>query len=297
VKHYTSYSSKHQGKQWTVERLLVNVLHYLALHRCGLLIIEEAQEKNLAATQFAREFLTFFLRLLNHSIPVVIIGNPLAFSVLDSFSQDQSRFSEYGDFRIDPTFDFRDEEWRDVWMADLWTASLLDHSDEPIEDLSELIWNYTAGFPRHLARLRRETLSVAIQLGSARVSLEHIQIATASPAMSGASKLISAFVNRNWKELEQYDDIPIAEVKSKWDLLAASAQNPPNSPNDDDQTNTDEGAPEVSSAPVNTKPKRKSNSNSKKAKTAKKPPAARQKFDDQDCRSQAFLDKLNGNVR
>lgn len=218
----TDYFQRHQGKQWTVEKLLVNVLHYLALHRCGLLIIEEAQEKNLATSQFSRDFLTFFLRLLNHGIPVIIIGNPLAFSELDSFSQDVSRFTEYGDFRIDPIFDCRDEEWQEVWIPQLWGASLLDQEDEPIDNLAELIWKFTAGFPRFLARLRRESLQAAIQMGSSRILREHINIAWSSPPMLGVRELIEKFTSRDWKQLNKYKDMPIAQIRSRWENLQPS---------------------------------------------------------------------------
>lgn len=288
----TDYYKRHQGKQWTVERQLVNVLHYLSLHRCGLLIIEEAQQKNLAVSQFASDFLTFFLRLLNHSIPVVIIGNPLAFSVLDSFSQDQSRFSEYGDFRIGPTYDFRDEEWRDAWMSDLWRATLLDEEDELIEHLDELIWTYTAGFPRYVARLRRETLSVAIQMESTKVCRSHIEIAKMSPSMVGAGKLITAFIGRNWRDLEQFMDIPIAETRLRW-LRLASSQPQVIDSSASDATVSVGAIPTAATQeapPKKWKPKR---APSKKAANLNKTSAPSQEFAPDDIRSQEYVDRLN----
>ncbi len=289
----TDYFKRHQGKQWTVERLLVNVLHYLSLHRCGLLIIEEAQQKNLAVSQFARDFLTFFLRLLNHGIPVVIIGNPLAFSELDSFSQDQSRFSEYGDFRIGPAYDFRDEEWRDEWMPNLWRATLLDEEDEPIEDLDELIWTYTAGFPRYVARLRRETLSVAIQMGSTKVCLDHIEIAKMSPPMMGAAKLISAFVNRDWRDLEQFLDIPIAETRLRWSLMAPTQPTDSDSSAADKQTGIDAASVDgLNEAPVK-KPKPQKVPSKRKTPKLSKSVRPSQEFGPDDIRSQEYLKKLN----
>ena len=40
----TDYHSRLSGRSWTIEKLLVEVLHLMALHRCGLFIVEESQE-------------------------------------------------------------------------------------------------------------------------------------------------------------------------------------------------------------------------------------------------------------
>jgi len=286
----TDYYKKHQGKSWTVERLLVNVLHYLALHRCGLLVIEEAQEKNLAGSQFAREFLTFFLRLLNHGIPVAIVGNPLAFSVLDSFSQDQSRFSEYGDFKIGPTYDFRDEEWCDVWIVELWGTSILDQNDEPIKDICELIWTYTAGFPRFVARLRRETLAVAIQMNSTRVCKEHIEIANRSPAMDGSRKLVSAFVKRDWRDLEQFLDIPIAEIRLTWSLMNVPQGTAGDSPVAQTQGNVGVAAT-ADPSKVREENRKLKKRKVEKIAQPKKAVSTLQEFDSEDIRSKQYVDR------
>lgn len=240
----------------------------------------EAQQENLAVSQFARDFLTFFLRLLNHGIPVVIIGNPMA-------------FSEYGDFRIGPAYDFRDEEWRGEWMPDLWMATLLDEEDEPIEDLDELIWTYTAGFPRYVALLRRETLSVAIQMGSTKVCLDHIEIAKMSPPMMGAAKLISAFVNRDWRDLEQFLDIPIAEIRLRWSLMAPTQPTDSDSSAADKQTGIDAASADgLNEAPVK-KPKPKKVPSKRKTPKLSKSVRPSQEFGPDDIRSQEYLKKLN----
>lgn len=288
----TDYFQRHQSKQCTVEKLLVHVLHYLALHRCGLLIIEEVQEKNMATSQFSRDFLTFFLRLLNHGVPVVIIGNPLAFAELDSFSQDVSRFSEYGDFRIDPIFEFQDEEWSEVWIPQLWGASLLDNEDEPIEALAELIWNFTAGFPRYLARLRRETLLAAIQMESSCVKREHIDIAWASPPMKGVRKLIVAFTSRNWRLLEGTKDIPIDQIKSQWEKLTSGVKS--DFPISAVDANVDDVGPTSSDSNVSTfSPNSSKTAKRKKVTNKVKEKGVTQQFGPDDIRSQTYVDSLS----
>lgn len=241
----TDYFTRHNGKQWTVEKLLVNVLHYLALHRCGLLVIEEAQENNLSISKFSRDFLTFFLRLMNHGIPVVIIGNPLAFLELDSFIQDVSRFSEYGDFRINPIFDCKDEEWLEIWIPQLWGVSLLDQGDEAIENLAEIIWSFTAGFPRFLTRLRRESLRAAIQMNSLKLTREHIEVAWNSPPMRGVQEFIETFTSRDVNKLEKFKDLPIDQIRSRWKQVNLSSSSCSSTSNDSLRSEAPKDGPNI----------------------------------------------------
>ena len=287
----SDYFKLHQGKKLTVEKLLVVVLQYLAVHRCGLLIIEEAQEENLTKSHFSRAFLTFFLRLLNHGIPVVIIGNPLAFGELDMFSQNQSRFSEYGDFRIDPVLDFNDEEWQAEWIGYVWSVTLLDEADDEIDDLAELIWNCTGGFPRNLARLRRETINAAIQMGSSRVCKEHIEVAMSAPPMVGTAELVSVFTSRNWRSLEKFRDIPIGYFRSKWDSLNANGLK---TDDEGESEGTGVTAPletEISGKAAAKKTRMKKDV-AKKGNKSKKSAATPPKYDPEDIRSQEYVDSL-----
>lgn len=287
----TNYFEKYEGKKHSVERLLVDVLHFLALHRCGLLIIEEAQERNLSVSQFSREFLTFFLRLLNHGIPVVIIGNPLAFAVLDTFSQDQSRFSEYGDFTIDPVSDPTDEEWIDEWIGVAWHATLLDEPDEHIENLPQLIWDRTAGFPRILARLRRETMNAAIQLGSSRVCMEHIEIAMQTQSMKAAEKLVKAFKERDSNALEKFLDMPIAYFRSKWAKVTAAAdKNSGSEETKSEQKELGAGEPPQDVLPEKQPKAKKAKRNAGKGVKKEQKPDVQ--YDEDDFRNPNFLAKL-----
>jgi hypothetical protein len=222
----TSYSAQYASTRWTIEKKLVVFLHLLAVHRCGLLVIEEAQEKNLASTSFSREFLTFFLRILNWGVPTVLVGNPLAFVKIKCFSQDADRFSEAGWFHMDPVMDPAAPEWTEDWIPNLWSPTLLDERDEPYTPFSDdpldatlagFIWKRTGGIPRLLCRLRREVQSHALRSGAPRVTAAMVDLVYRTSAkMRPAHLRIEGFASKNWRLLVSFTDIPAEEYRKRW---------------------------------------------------------------------------------
>lgn len=216
---------RQQYKRWTVERKTVVFLHLLSIHRCGLLVVEEAQEKNLAHTAFAREFQTFFLRVLNWGIPTVVLGNPLAFTELRSFSQDADRFSEGGWHTMLPVADPTDAEWVNHWMPGLWKPTLLDEPDAPYSPLpngdaeltlDHFIWNRTAGVPRYLCRLRREVQKHAL-FAQKMINTEMIDfVYRNSKTFDSIRPRIEAMVAKDWQKLQMFSDIPAETFRSLW---------------------------------------------------------------------------------
>lgn len=216
---------RQQYKGWTVERKTVVFLHLLSIHRCGLLVVEEAQERNLAHTVFAREFQTFFLRVLNWGIPTVVLGNPLAFTELRSFSQDADRFSEGGWHTMLPVADPTDTEWVKHWMPGLWKPTLLDEPDAPYSPLlngnaeptlDHFIWNRTAGVPRYLCRLRREVQKRALFTQKA-INTEMIDfVYRNSTTFDSIRPRIEAMVAKDWQKLQVFSDIPAETFRRLW---------------------------------------------------------------------------------
>lgn len=224
----TDYAMQYASYRWTVEKSLVVVLHLLSVHRCGLLVIEEAQEKNLSQSAIGREFITFFLRLLNWGIPTVLMGNPLAFYKLREFSQDVDRFSEGGWFHLHPQMDPGSEEWIEDWLPSLWAPTLLDYADadyipitdDPIDQtLAGFIWRRTAGVPRYVCRLRREVQDAALRAGATQVTAAMVdEVYRTSAKMVALHQRIDAFVRRDWRALQRFDDIPSDYFRRLWNL-------------------------------------------------------------------------------
>lgn len=217
----TQYLNLHRAASWSIERLLIRALYYLTLHCTGVLIIEEAQHQSLAGT-FGRDFLTFFLRILNYGVPVVVIGNPAAFVVIKSHAQDLARFTEYGGFRLSPILDQSSLEWTTQWVPGLWRPCVTSEPDGSVEHLDGILWKYTGGFPRFLARLRRESEIAALMTASESVELKHIDMAYQSAAMRQVHTLIEAFVSRSPSKLQKFRDIDHAHYVDKWTSYSSS---------------------------------------------------------------------------
>lgn len=233
----TGYVQQFTGRSWTVEKQLVAVIFILAAHRCGLVVIEEAQEGNAGtSSRFGAEFIRFFLRLLNANVAVAVVGNPRAFDELKSSAQTEARMTEFGWFDFMPITDPASKEWRDDLVPGIWKQTqLLAEPDEYIEDLEQLLLDESGGVPRYLARLRRETIFVGLRAGAPRGTRAHIIEATKSPSMRGVEAQICALRSRSLAGLKNWVDFP--------EEMAAAMWAPPQ---DQDQDQDQDGDPGMS---------------------------------------------------
>ena len=181
----------------------------LALHRCGLLVIEEAQESNeLSKSRFGKDFHTFFLRVLNTGIPTILVGNPLAFSELKTSSQLMSRLSDPGQYTLEPSLKHSSPEWTKDLVPALWGKNFLPEPDEPIKGLAEYLWTATGGFTHYLSVLRRETLRAAIIQNAKGVTMSHIEEALRTPVMQEGRLISKSYWSGRGQGEVAYTDIP-----------------------------------------------------------------------------------------
>lgn len=201
----------------TQEQLLVEVIKLLAIHRCGLLILEEVQERNVSSSGWGSEFSTVFLKIMNSGVPLALVGNPMSFARIMSFSQDQRRLTSGGQFDFVPAFDHADEEWGLDLVPGVWGWSVFPEADEPIDNLSQFLFERTGGIPAALSLYRRECLVEAFRAGARRVTRDHVDAAFWSPAMVGMHGLIEAYVKKDLQTLAQsFTDQPIAFLRDIW---------------------------------------------------------------------------------
>jgi|SRR5450830_226716 len=222
---HTAYG-KEIGNRITQEQLLVETLKILTIHRCGILILEEVQERNVSSQVLGSEFSTLFLKILNAGIPLVLVGNPMSFDRIMSFSQDQRRLTTGGQFDFTPAFDHNDEEWRFDLVPGIWGWSILPEKDEPIDDLSRLLFDRTGGIPGVLSLYRRECLIEAFRAGSKRVMRSHVDAAFWSPSMTGMHALIDAYRKKDLHTLAlKFSDQPIAFLRDIWEAELRKRKN------------------------------------------------------------------------
>lgn len=217
----TTYAEDYGSERISVEIQLVALLTVLSAHRCGLFVVEEAQGENLGTAKFGRQFVLFFLRILNFGIPVLLIGNPLAFEQMDKESQDVGRLSTAGRFMMDPVSHYMHPIWKRDLMPHLWGWTL-GIEDEPVEGIDKLVWTYTGGFPGYVARLRKETLRQCHLEGLSRVEESHIHAAYKSVAMTPLHRIIEAFTKKEASLLKEFRDMPVAYFARKWADEAAA---------------------------------------------------------------------------
>lgn len=220
----TKYADELTAHGNPVEKQLVLLLIWLSVHRCGVLIIEEAQERIIGAVDFGKEFLLFFLKVLNWDIPLLLIGNPKALSVVRTFSQDNRRFSDAAWCTLEPITSWRDPAWKDDLVPAVWGYNVLPDPDEPIPKLPEFLWGLTGGSRSALARLRREALIAAILEGASSVTMKHIIHGNAGQSMRSLHSFIGAFVKKDVKLLNKFTDVPLERFAAKWVAERAQAE-------------------------------------------------------------------------
>jgi hypothetical protein len=204
----------------TVEQKMVEVLHILMVHRCGMLVLDEVQTRNVAPKVLGPEFVAFFLRTMNCGIPLVLAGNPLSFEHVLNHSQDLRRLVDTGKFEFYPFYDGLDREWTKQMVPGVWTWSVFEKPDEFLPG-PELLYSRTGGVADFLARYRRETLVQALRAGVDCVRKKHFEAAFDSPAMRGLRPLISAYVARDVSKLGDFSDQPMAYLDEFWNRMKA----------------------------------------------------------------------------
>lgn len=219
----TSYADDNLKKGISVNRQLGAFIHLLNVHRCGLLVLEEVQRKNLVAGPFAETFIGMMLTILNVGIPTVMVGNPNGFSlVFDTFSQTKRRLSRAGVFDFIPASDYRSNDWKRLFKL-IWRLTIFDELDEVWSDpevLSLFVWKETGGFPDLLARLREATLYQAFQASARRVEKQHLIAALLSPQYYEMTPLAHAMASRDLVGLSKWEDIPIDYLEERWQYEA-----------------------------------------------------------------------------
>lgn len=198
--------------------MLLEVIHILTIHRCGLLILDEAQVRNLGPMILGNEFVVTFLRIMNCGVPMVLVGNPLSFENVLNFSQDLRRYTDGGIFDFAPVYDESDDEWREDLVPSIWSWTIFDRPDMSMRsvDLPHLLYQRTGGVHDFLARYRRECLLNALRRGASRVEFQDLDAAYFSRSYRGLHRLIDAYVAKDIDKLRVFEDQPIVFLQELW---------------------------------------------------------------------------------
>ena len=211
----TDYAVRY-GRIGTLETQLVHLVNLLVIHRCGLLIVEEAQEgHSIDVKKFGRDFTLFFMRVMNFGIPLLAIGNPLAFNDVAKHSQTWERMTSCGRFTMAPAVHWDDPNWQLI-IDQLTAMTVLPERDSRIAGRYENYWRETGGYVKHAVEIRRHELRLAVLDGAKRVSRKYFEKAVLLARQDRDMELVDALRTRDQRALKVLKDIPDDYFAKKW---------------------------------------------------------------------------------
>lgn len=216
----TDYASDRSLTRLSNEKLAVHIGIILRNHAVGVLVIDELQSRNFSGAHGALA-VTFFLRLLNFGIPMVLIGNPLGLAALDSFSQDMRRINSGGSFELHP-LEADEFDWTDCLAPALWRYDVMPERTSIEDSDGSLLFSYSGGIRDYASRIRAASQRIAIELGNSAVTEMHMEQAFLGSDFSDRERaLIQAFRDKNPSLLMDYTDIPWRQYAERWGRVVA----------------------------------------------------------------------------
>jgi hypothetical protein len=114
---------------------VVFVMKILSMHRVGMLVLDEGQQDNFDECAWQREFVLFFLAVMNFGIPILLSGHPSAFTSLLVVGQVMRRFSDIGYFQLRRAIDVSDHSWSKAYVPGVMRFLLC----ETVEDAEKIV--------------------------------------------------------------------------------------------------------------------------------------------------------------
>lgn len=203
----TDYSSVLR-RQRNIDAGLVYVAKTLSVHRVGMLVIDESQEETLVKNHWGTEFILVFLGLMNLGIPVVLMGNPLAFTDLDQGAQLTRRFASNGWHELVPAPNAKEKWWRKQFVVGEMRFSLCEKMPSP-DEIADASFEFDQGIPGLFSALWAETMRTALRRGgkSAIVKVADIATAAKSPRFRKLSEIANSVKTGNVSG--RYRDLPV----------------------------------------------------------------------------------------
>lgn len=130
----SSYS-ENLRKLRNLDAQVVFVMKILSVHRTGMLVLDEGQQDNFDECAWQREFVLFFLAVMNFGIPILLCGHPSAFTSLLVVGQVMRRFSDIGYFQLRRAADVSDHSWSKAYVPGVMRFLLC----ETVEDAGKIV--------------------------------------------------------------------------------------------------------------------------------------------------------------
>lgn len=195
------------------------VMKVLSMHRVGMLVIDDLQPDNFGTCPWRREFVLFFLYLLNFGIPLVLCGHPEAFQSLAQEAQVMRRFSAIGHFRLDRAKNPDEPWWKDAFAPGIMRFNVCDEVSDP-NVILQASQRASAGIPGIFAECWIEAQRIALRRGgaAATVSMEDFERAKYSPRAIELTRMVE------WLDGRSSNSVGYADLSRDAPSRAASAE-------------------------------------------------------------------------
>ncbi len=206
-----------QYKREKVEVLAVRVCHVLVAHNVGLLVVDDLQVKNFVVCPDRDAMLLLFLKLMDVGIPVVLMGSPLAFLDINTFSQDNRRLTTSEPCEFSPFESLEEADWGKRLLPALWSHSVMPVDTPLTDEIRQILHNASAGFPHYLAYVIVNAQIYALRRKCAQLTVAMLQEYIAqSGTLSSNRELLEGFRNKDVDRLSVFEDVPWMELGLRW---------------------------------------------------------------------------------
>lgn len=216
----TEYKKQCVARGMSVQKAQVIVIDALAQHFLGLLWIDELQRINMAGAHNPDQIATFFLRLLNAGIPVVLSGAPNGFSALDSYAQVLARAKSGGQLTMYP-YSLSDDEWRQIYVPGVWARSATARHTVLDEQIRSTLDQCSGGIPRYLNQAVIHAEEIQLATGEGNITADMIADGFRADRDERMHEIINAIANRNPLPLFMYPDVPAWDLARQWGINAS----------------------------------------------------------------------------
>lgn len=213
----TEYSKDKSFTNASNEKMAVRLGIVFRNHGLGVLVIDEIQGRNFEGRGQGGLAATFFLRLLNFGIPVVLIGNPIGMEALYVFSQDVRRIGSGGTISMH-ALEKDDFDWNDCIVEPLLCQSVMPKAYQ-IRDAKKLVFQYSGGVRDFACRTWFSSQRIALDLGCTYVTEDHMKQAFYGSDFSDKEReIVAGFRDKDPIYLMQFADMPWEEYAARWKL-------------------------------------------------------------------------------
>ena len=197
------------------DQALMLVIRMLSIHRVGLLVLDEGQLENFEQNPWQREFVLFFLALLNLGIPIILSGQPGAFTTLRRNAQVMRRFSQIGCFSLERAVTGNESWWKNALIPGVMDFNLCEEVRD-VSTIQESAKKRSGGITGLFVSRWIEAQRIALRRGGETAVLKphDFEAAGASPAFVELQRMVG-WIEEPIIGEEQFTDLtPGAPSKS-----------------------------------------------------------------------------------